>query len=56
MTRRHGVLAGLAVALLGLALLLDALGEWPLGFGGLAPIALGATGAVLIASGLRRRV
>jgi hypothetical protein len=54
--RRHGILAGFAIAFLGLALLLDSLGEWPLGFGGFAPIALGVVGVVLIASGLRRRV
>lgn len=51
-----GVAAALAVAALGVVLLLDALGEWPLDLGGTVPFVLGALGAVLLASGLTRRV
>jgi hypothetical protein len=53
---RVALVAGLAVALLGLALLLAALGEWDPGFGGFAPLVLAAAGATLLASGLSRRV
>jgi hypothetical protein len=53
---RPVVVAGLAIALLGVMLLLDALGEWELGFGALTPMVLGVLGAILLASGLSRRV
>lgn len=59
MTRRAdvaGLVSGLAIAALGLVLLLDALGEWRLGFGALAPVLLAVVGAILLAGGLSRRV
>ncbi len=54
--RRDGVsvAAGLAVALLGVLLLLDQAGALDLGFDYLAPAVLATVGAVLLAAGLSR--
>ncbi len=46
--------AGLVLLVLGTVLLLDQAGTLRLDFGSMAPIALGAIGAVLLASGLSR--
>jgi hypothetical protein len=46
--------AGLVLVVLGTVLLLDSLGTLRLSFAGMAPIALGAVGAILLASGLSR--
>ena len=46
--------AGLVLVVLGIVLLLDNSGTLHLTFGAMAPIALGAIGAVLLASGLAR--
>jgi hypothetical protein len=46
--------AGLVLVVLGILLLLDNSGTLHLTFGAMAPIALGAIGAVLLASGLAR--
>ncbi len=46
--------AGLVLLVLGTVLLLDQAGTLQLDFGSMAPIALGAIGAVLLASGLSR--
>jgi hypothetical protein len=46
--------AGIALVVLGTVLLLDRLGTLDLTFGSVAPIAFGALGAVLLASGLSR--
>ena len=46
--------AGLVLLVLGAVLLLHQLGTLHLDFGSMAPIALGAIGAVLLASGLSR--
>jgi hypothetical protein len=50
-----GLVAGLAVMALGTVLLLDALGAVDLSFAVFAPVACAATGAILVANGLRRR-
>jgi hypothetical protein len=49
------LVAGLAVLVLGGVLLLDALDALELGFALFAPVACGATGAILLANGLGRR-
>jgi hypothetical protein len=46
--------AGLVLVVLGTLLLLDSTGALRLDFGALAPIAFGAVGAILLASGLSR--
>jgi hypothetical protein len=48
------LVGGIAVLALGLVLLLDAAGALDLSFAALGPIACGAVGAVLLASGLSR--
>ncbi len=48
------LIAGLVLVVLGLLLLLDGTGTLRLTFGALAPIAFGAVGAILLASGLSR--
>lgn len=48
------LVAGVVIAALGVALLLDRTGAIDLGFAELAPIALAALGAILLASGLTR--
>jgi len=49
------LVAGIAVVLLGLVLLLDHLDVLSLRFASLGPLACAAIGAVLLASGLGRR-
>lgn len=49
------LVAGIATILIGALLLLDSQGAVDLTLGALAPIACGAVGAVLLASGLSRR-
>jgi len=49
------LVAGLAVAGFGVALLLNATGEVDMGFGAMAPIVCAAFGATLMALGLGRR-
>jgi len=49
------LVAGIAVVLLGLVLLLDRLDVLSLRFASLGPLACAAIGAVLLASGLGRR-
>ncbi|MDX6720398.1 MAG: hypothetical protein QOJ63_2652 [Solirubrobacteraceae bacterium] len=51
---RTSLTAGLVLIVLGTVLLLDSLGTVRLGFAGMAPIAFGAVGAILLASGLSR--
>ena len=51
---RFSLVAGLVLVVLGTVLLLDAAGALHLTFGAMAPIAFGAVGAVLLASGLSR--
>lgn len=51
---RVSLAAGLVLTVLGIVLLLDATGVLHLRFGGMAPIAFGALGAILLASGLSR--
>jgi hypothetical protein len=46
--------AGLVLVVLGIFLLLDRTGTIELDFGSMAPLALGAVGAILLASGLSR--
>lgn len=46
--------AGLVLVALGIVLLLDSLGTLRLGFDVMAPLAFGAVGAILLASGLSR--
>lgn len=46
--------AGLVLVVLGTVLLLDADGTLHLTFGAMAPLAFGAVGAILLASGLAR--
>jgi hypothetical protein len=46
--------AGLVLVVLGIVLLLDSSGVLHLTFGGMAPIAFGAVGAILLTSGLSR--
>jgi Domain of unknown function (DUF5668) len=46
--------AGIALVVLGTVLLLDRTGTLHLTFGSMAPIALAAVGAILLASGLSR--
>jgi hypothetical protein len=46
--------AGLVLVVLGTVLLLDNTGTLHLSFGAMAPIAFGAVGAILLASGLSR--
>jgi heme A synthase len=48
------LVAGLALLVMGVVLLLDALGVLDLGFGVFAPIACAVTGAILLANGLSR--
>ncbi len=48
------LVGGLAIAVLGGLLLLDALDALELGFAVLTPVALAALGAILLASGLAR--
>jgi hypothetical protein len=52
---RLSLTAGLVLIVLGTVLLLDAAGTLDLSFGSMAPIAFGAVGAILLASGLSRR-
>lgn len=49
------LIGGLVALVLGLVLLLDRAGVWELHFNGLVPLFLGATGAVLLATGLDNR-
>jgi hypothetical protein len=49
------VVAGIAVLVLGMLLLLDATGSLDLRFGVLAPVGCAATGAILLASGMTGR-
>lgn len=51
---RVSLTAGLVLVVLGTVLLLDSLGTLCLSFAGMAPIAFGAVGAILLASGLSR--
>lgn len=51
---RVSLVAGLVLLVLGLVLLLDSAGVLELTFGAMAPIAFGAVGAILLASGLSR--
>ena len=51
---RVSLTAGLVLVVFGVVLLLDAAGTLQLTFGAMAPIALGAVGAILLASGLSR--
>ena len=51
---RLSLTAGLVLVVFGTVLLLDAAGVLMLSFGAMAPIAFGAVGAVLLASGLSR--
>jgi hypothetical protein len=46
--------AGLVLVVLGTVLLLDRVGMLDLTFGSMTPIAFGAVGAILLASGLSR--
>ena len=48
------LVAGLVLVVLGVVLLLDSTGVLELSFGAMAPIAFGAVGAILLASGLSR--
>jgi hypothetical protein len=48
------LLAGLVLVVLGVVLLLNSTGTLHLTFGAMAPIAFGAVGAILLASGLSR--
>jgi hypothetical protein len=49
------LVGGVVVLVLGVVLLLDALGAFQLRFAVYGPLALGALGAFLLASGLSRR-
>lgn len=49
------LVAGLALVVLGAVLLADSVGALDLDFAALGPLALGAVGATLLASGLTRR-
>jgi hypothetical protein len=49
------LVAGVAIVALGVLLVLEAHQSVRLGFAYMAPIALGALGAILLASGLARR-
>ena len=49
------LVAGLAVAVVGILLLLDDGGTLDLSFALFAPVACAATGAILVAAGLSRR-
>jgi hypothetical protein len=49
------LVAGVAIALLGVVLLLDRLDVLDLRFAALGPLACAALGAILLASGLTRR-
>jgi hypothetical protein len=51
---RLSLTAGLVLIVLGTLLLLDSTGTLELSFGAMAPIAFGAVGAILLASGLSR--
>ena len=51
---RLSLTAGLVLVVFGVLLLLDSTGTLRLSFGAMAPVALGAVGAVLLASGLSR--
>lgn len=51
---RVSLTAGLVLVVLGTVLLLDSLGTLRLSFASVAPIAFGAVGAILLASGLSR--
>jgi hypothetical protein len=51
---RVSLVAGLALVVLGVVLLLDSAGALHLTFGAMAPIAFAAVGAILLASGLSR--
>lgn len=59
MSRRRldvpALVAGLVVLVLGLLLLLDRVDAVTFGFGALAPVFLGACGAILLATGLDTR-
>jgi len=46
--------AGIVLVVFGIVLLLDSTDTLRLSFGAMAPIALGAVGAILLASGLSR--
>jgi len=48
------LISGLVLVLFGIVLLLDSTGALTLSFGAMAPLALGAVGAILLASGLTR--
>ena len=48
------LVAGIALVVLGVVLLLDSAGVLALSFGAMAPIAFAAVGAILLASGLSR--
>ena len=52
---RLSLTAGLVLVVFGVVLLLDATGALKVSFGAMAPIAFGAVGAILLASGLSRR-
>jgi hypothetical protein len=51
---RVSLTAGLVLVVLGIVLLLDSTDVLSLSFGAMAPIAFGAVGAILLASGLSR--
>ena len=51
---RLSLVAGLVLVALGTVLLLASAGTIALSFGAMAPIAFGAVGAILLASGLSR--
>ncbi len=51
---RVSLVAGLVLLALGVVLLLDGAGALSLSFGTMAPVAFGAVGAILLASGLSR--
>jgi hypothetical protein len=52
---RVSLVAGLVLIVLGSVLALDSAGVLHLTFGAMAPLAFGAVGAILLASGLSRR-
>ena len=52
---RPSLVAGLAIAVFGLVLLLDRTDVLDLRFGALGPLALAMIGVILLASGLARR-
>ena len=52
---RMSLVAGLVLVAFGVVLLLDRTGALRLTFGTMAPMAFGAVGAILLATGLSRR-